>query len=168
MAHRANRGPCIPWGGMVRWLSALLFDSRRFRLLRGRRDLRGGHDHLVHRHHHRLSRIDPELLKDWHQRLRKLVERRLRWSKPRANSIIGLNNNRQGQRFLDVFGDLLRQQLPSTYARHQPEKGEKTGGNGGKPSHTRLTLPAAIGRENAAIARKRPFSAKLPAREPST
>ena len=28
-------------------------------------------------------------------------------------------------------------QLPSTYARCEPEKGEKTGGNGGKPSpHT--------------------------------
>src|SRR6202162_2191469 len=60
------------------WLSALLPANRGFRLLPGRRDLRRWHDHLVHRHHGRLSRIDPELLKDGHQRLSELVERRLR------------------------------------------------------------------------------------------
>lgn len=65
-------------GGMVLWLSALLAASRGFRLLPGRRDLRRRHDQLVHRHHGRLSRIDPELLKDGHQRLPELVERRLR------------------------------------------------------------------------------------------
>src|ERR1700693_2224803 len=48
-------------------------------------------------------------------------------------------------------------QRPSTYARRQAEKGEKTGGNGGKPSHTRLTFLASIGRENAAIEGKAHF-----------
>ena len=51
-------------GEMVVWLSALLRASRGFGLRAGRRDLRRRHDHLVHRHDGRLSRIDPQLLKD--------------------------------------------------------------------------------------------------------
>ncbi len=61
--------------------SALRTASRGFRLLLwqlGRRDLRSRHDRLVHRHDSWLSRIDPELLQDGHQRLSEPVERRLR------------------------------------------------------------------------------------------
>jgi len=36
----------------------------------------------------------------------------------------------------------------STYARREPEKGEKTGGNGGKPTHTRWESPRPSGRKN--------------------
>jgi hypothetical protein len=75
---RGPGAPLNPLGWGVLWLSALLPASRGLRLLPGRHDRRHRQDHLMHRHHARLSRIDPESLQDGHQGLSELVERRLR------------------------------------------------------------------------------------------
>ena len=77
----------------------------------GRRSLLHRHDHLMHRHHGGLPRINPELFKDGHQSLPELVECRLRCPDVEYHELVARAKRRMIRPPRRVAGPGFSQQL---------------------------------------------------------